>query len=221
MKHLVRLRGAVQAVLEHASTRKQMDQLASRLNLVLSQLQVGAFSCSPEGRFLELNDTMVALLENSFKAEARHSTLRSLFSDDAQADGFLRDIVTSKKPRETEVEVTTGSASTKTYRLNARLVSVDGDQLRIDGLVVDVTRRKQSEAASKQAAVAVAQIAMLSPREHDVLHEVVAGNANKVIARRLEISEKTVEKHRASLMKKLRVRSVAELVRLAMLAEPT
>jgi FixJ family two-component response regulator len=47
----------------------------------------------------------------------------------------------------------------------------------------------------------------------------VDGNANKVIARHLDISEKTVEKHRASVMKKLQVRSVAELVRLAMLAE--
>jgi FixJ family two-component response regulator len=90
---------------------------------------------------------------------------------------------------------------------------------RIDGLVEDITRRKESEAVARRAAVAVAKMSMLSPREREVLCKVVDGNANKVIARHLDISEKTVEKHRASVMKKLQVRSVAELVRLAMLAE--
>ena len=60
---------------------------------------------------------------------------------------------------------------------------------------------------------------MLSAREQEVLCEVVSGDTNKRIARHLDISEKTVEKHRSNLMKKLRVRSVAELVRLALLAE--
>lgn len=40
-----------------------------------------------------------------------------------------------------------------------------------------------------------------------------------MIARKLDISEKTVEKHRSNLTKKLEVRSVAELVRLAVSAE--
>jgi DNA-binding CsgD family transcriptional regulator len=48
---------------------------------------------------------------------------------------------------------------------------------------------------------------------------VVAGDANKVMARKLSLSIKTIEKHRGSLMKKLHVRSVPELVRLAMLVD--
>ena len=48
---------------------------------------------------------------------------------------------------------------------------------------------------------------------------VVAGDANKVMARKLGLSIKTIEKHRSSLMKKLHVRSVPELVRLALLVE--
>jgi FixJ family two-component response regulator len=47
---------------------------------------------------------------------------------------------------------------------------------------------------------------------------IVAGAANKVIAHRLGISDKTVEKHHASLMKKMNARSVAELVRISMIA---
>jgi DNA-binding NarL/FixJ family response regulator len=48
---------------------------------------------------------------------------------------------------------------------------------------------------------------------------VVDGAANKVIARKLGLSIKTIEKHRSSLMKKLGIRSVPELVRLALLVE--
>jgi len=219
VKHLVRLQAAVHAVLEHADTRRQMDQLASRLESVLSQLQVGVFSCSPEGRFLDLNDAMVDLLKCEFQSNSDQTLLTSLFSNDSQGDRFLQEVAASREPRETEIEVATKSSQTKVYRLNARLVASEGAQPRIDGLIEDVTRRKQSEAEAQQAAIAATQIAMLSPREHEVLQLVVAGNANKVTARRMDVSEKTVEKHRSNLMKKLRVRSVAELVRLVMLAQ--
>ena len=44
---------------------------------------------------------------------------------------------------------------------------------------------------------------------------VVAGHANKVIARRLDVSEKTVEKHRDHLMRKLDIHDTAGLTRYA------
>ena len=83
----------------------------------------------------------------------------------------------------------------------------------------DVTQRKLAEAEEKEAAVAATQIAMLSPREREVFRHVVNGRPNKSIARQLDINIKTVEKHRANLMKKLGVRTIADLVRLATLAE--
>lgn len=60
---------------------------------------------------------------------------------------------------------------------------------------------------------------LMTERERDVLALIVKGELNKVIARKLDRSEKTIEKYRASLMKKLEVRSLAELVRLALSAE--
>ena len=48
-----------------------------------------------------------------------------------------------------------------------------------------------------------------------VLEAVVAGRANKEIAFALGLSEKTVETHRARVMKKLGARSLAELVSMA------
>lgn len=56
----------------------------------------------------------------------------------------------------------------------------------------------------------------LTPRERDVLERIVGGEPNKRIAHDLGLSAKTVEFHRANLMKKLHVRSVAELVRKAL-----
>lgn len=54
----------------------------------------------------------------------------------------------------------------------------------------------------------------LTPRERQVMGRVVDGMANKVVASELGISMKTVETHRARVMEKLAVRSLAELVRL-------
>jgi two-component system response regulator FixJ len=56
------------------------------------------------------------------------------------------------------------------------------------------------------------RIALLTPREKEVMERVVRGQANKVIAMDLGVSQRTVELHRARVMKKLRLRSVAELV---------
>jgi two-component system response regulator FixJ len=61
-------------------------------------------------------------------------------------------------------------------------------------------------------------LAALSPREKDVLHGVVAGKANKVIAQELGISPRTVEVYRANVMTKTAAGSLSDLVRMALLA---
>ena len=73
--------------------------------------------------------------------------------------------------------------------------------------------------AERRREAAAAELAKLSPRERQVLAAVAEGTTNKVIARRLEITERTVEKHRGAAMRKLGVRSSAELVRAAIAAE--
>lgn len=62
-----------------------------------------------------------------------------------------------------------------------------------------------------------ARLGRLTPRETDVLREIVAGRANKVIAYNLGISPKTVELHRARVMDKTGARSLPELTRIALL----
>lgn len=60
------------------------------------------------------------------------------------------------------------------------------------------------------------RLATLTEREQDVLQRVIEGKPNKIIASELDISMKTVEFHRAKVMEKMGVTSVAELVQFAM-----
>ena len=80
-------------------------------------------------------------------------------------------------------------------------------------LVVQCLQRDalQREAVAASASSA-ARLAALTPREREVLELIVAGKLNKLIADQLAISPKTVEIHRARVMEKMGVRSVAELV---------
>jgi FixJ family two-component response regulator len=62
-------------------------------------------------------------------------------------------------------------------------------------------------------AEAAARLALLSPREREVLDRVVIGQYNKVIAAELGISLSTVEIHRKRVMEKLQAESLADLIR--------
>ena len=63
------------------------------------------------------------------------------------------------------------------------------------------------------------RIESLTEREHEVFLLVAEGQANKVVASELGISERTVEVHRAQVMKKLNARTLAQLVRIHLQSE--
>jgi two-component system, LuxR family, response regulator FixJ len=56
----------------------------------------------------------------------------------------------------------------------------------------------------------------LTPRERDVLAEIVSGASNKEAGRSLKISPRTIEIHRARIMDKLGAKNAADLVRIAL-----
>jgi two-component system response regulator FixJ len=62
------------------------------------------------------------------------------------------------------------------------------------------------------------RIAVLTAREHEVLRGLMAGMPNKMLARRLDISLRTVEMHRANMMDRLAVGSLAEALTLGVQA---
>lgn len=83
--------------------------------------------------------------------------------------------------------------------------------LQTDALAPDDALSPDLEDA--QEAVTLTRI--LTPREREVVQLVAEGNSSKEIARALTLSVKTVETHRATIMRKLNVTSVADLVRYA------
>lgn len=62
------------------------------------------------------------------------------------------------------------------------------------------------------------RVARLSHREHDVFLRLIAGKTNKVTAAELGLSDKTVEEYRSKVMSKLRADSLADLVKMAVVA---
>jgi two-component system, LuxR family, response regulator FixJ len=60
----------------------------------------------------------------------------------------------------------------------------------------------------------------LTDREREVAQRIAEGQANKVVAAELQISERTVELHRARILQKMGVRSVAQLVRMMLTLAP-
>jgi two-component system, LuxR family, response regulator FixJ len=76
-------------------------------------------------------------------------------------------------------------------------------------------RRRIGEAAREDLR---ARLADLTPREFEVMGMVTEGKSNREIAAALGVTPKTVEAHRARVMEKMRADSLADLVRMAMLA---
>ena len=92
------------------------------------------------------------------------------------------------------------------------------DQALVDRVQKAIAKDAQTRKKHTIQEVVSAQLALLTPRERDVMDLVIAGKLNKVIACELGLSPKTIEFHRSRIMKKLKVDSVAELVTLAISA---
>ena len=97
----------------------------------------------------------------------------------------------------------------KPYDSNQLLEAVDGAFEKLE----------RDRAAEARVASAKAKIALLSDRERSVLEGLIKGQPNKVIAYTLGISPRTVEIHRANLMEKMKVRSLAEALRVSFAAD--
>lgn len=76
-------------------------------------------------------------------------------------------------------------------------------------------RQRESLAARAEVQAIQTRLHTLTPREREVLEQVVAGKLNKQIAGDLGTVEKTIKVHRGRVMQKMGVESLAELVRLA------
>lgn len=88
------------------------------------------------------------------------------------------------------------------------------DNQLVDKVIAALSQEAQRRAHPGQAEIVAQLIDQLTPREREVMHAVLAGKMNKVIADELGISMRTVEVHRARILEKMGVRSAVELASL-------
>ncbi|SFE39424.1 two component transcriptional regulator, LuxR family [Marinobacter sp. DSM 26671] len=94
----------------------------------------------------------------------------------------------------------------KPYREEALLEKIEA------ALKQDLEQRKSLDEKRE----IIRRIKSLTPREHEIMDRMIAGQANKVIAIELEISQRTVEIHRSRVMHKMGTHSLAHLVRMVL-----
>jgi two-component system response regulator FixJ len=78
----------------------------------------------------------------------------------------------------------------------------------------------RARTCNTQTKAARGLLALLTPREQDVLNCLIKGRTNKITAYELAISPRTVEIHRARIMDKMKTSSLSDLVRVALAAGP-
>jgi FixJ family two-component response regulator len=94
-----------------------------------------------------------------------------------------------------------------------------------DEVLIERVRRALAKDAEARAALEEhksirSRLDSLTPRERQVLTLMARGKPNKIIAHELSVSQRTIEIHRARVMKKSGASSLAELVRMVMDADP-
>jgi DNA-binding CsgD family transcriptional regulator len=98
----------------------------------------------------------------------------------------------------------------------AALAAHRARQAALQRRALEIQRLSQKrEEALEQKLGSEAELAVLTPRQKEVLQLLAEGHATKEIAERLGVSVKTVEAHRANLMERLEIHDVPGLVRLA------
>lgn len=133
------------------------------------------------------------------------TNIRGAITVETQTELFpvFQDVVSKKAALIKDIDL---QVAGRLYHMRAHLTAFDSSS--VVAILRDQTPQKH----------AAALLGQLTERETQILRAVVAGKPNKQIARELDIAMKTVEAHRARLMKKLNARSAADLVRVALTA---
>jgi two-component system response regulator FixJ len=139
-------------------------------------------------------------------------------------DGLELQSILAEKSPDTPVIVMTGhgDVSMAVRAMKAGAVDFiekpfDADAL-IDRIRDAIAARRSRPAVETPASEVRARIERLTPRERDILRQLIAGQPNKVIAHELGISPRTVEIHRARVMEKMETQNVSRLIRLVLSA---
>jgi FixJ family two-component response regulator len=89
------------------------------------------------------------------------------------------------------------------------------EQKLLDAIQAGIERDRTRRTEEKDTAQLQERFETLTPREREVLMIVITGRPNKQIAAQLKLSEMTVKIHRGQMMRKMRAKSLVDLVRMA------
>ena len=123
------------------------------------------------------------------------------------------------------VIVITGHGDVESARAAFRSRAIDFlekplDHRRLIASIEEAFTRQSSDSVRRETNDRRAKLlALLTPREHEVMELVIAGRHNREIAALLRISARTVEVHKARIMQKLQVASIPDLVRLSLASD--
>jgi RNA polymerase sigma factor (sigma-70 family) len=90
------------------------------------------------------------------------------------------------------------------------------EQLLVDRIHQALERDAEGRLARARRSTIEERMALLTPREREVFELVVSGKSNKAIATILGVTAKTVEAHRAQLMRKMKADNLTDLVRMSL-----
>jgi two-component system CheB/CheR fusion protein len=143
-----------------------------------------------------------------------------LAENSRERGGFDQDALHDRRLRRIMVD---GRSMTPTIIQALRVGGADAIGAQGGELLASVARALEWHEQSRQAAwrddYVATSFAGLTARQREIMDLILAGHPNKIIAADLGISQRTVENHRASIMRKTGAKSLPALVRLAMVAE--
>lgn len=173
--HLVRLRAAVRRALEQAAAAEHAESLEQRLANLLATLTVGVFRSEPGGRLLETNEAFRRLLQIHPERDIHDYHLGQYFCDSREAQLVEMQLREDGQLRNHETRFVREDSNIIWVALQMTLQEeADGLQV-VDGIIEDISARKDSEEALRQTEADLAHMARIA-----AMGELLAGIAHEV-----------------------------------------
>ncbi|WP_436933622.1 PAS domain-containing protein [Halovenus marina] len=138
-------------VVQDITKRKEREQRLERYERLVETLPLGVYQNTPgpEGEFTFLNQGMVDLFDAESKAQLRNRPVRDLYVDPADRDAFSDELSTEGVVTDREIQLETLDGDHLWGAVTAIVSTVDGQTV-FDGVIQDITERKEYEQRLKE-----------------------------------------------------------------------
>lgn len=201
--------------------RKQTELKLAHLAAIVESSDDAIVSTTPDGIFTSWNRGAERLFGyTAEEAIGKHASILTPPDQVSEEPALLQIIRNGERIEHFETARLRKDGTTIEVSMTVSPIRNPAEEIvGISGIARDISDSKWAIEARERRQLAQKQLRQLSERDREILSQLVAGAPNKAIARLLDRSEKSVEKYRAELMKKLGARSLADLVRIALSAE--